>query len=434
MPVFRETYPIGQAAAVRVDDAVMVLVAVVCSAFLAGLLLPPSGALFGDPGVLEVLTSAEGGGAGLAVIVAAVIAVLVRSSTLLAALSISAAAVAGVLALLDSAAPMSVVVGGVLLGCAAVQAHSRRSQAALVASFLSGLLATSPIEALQYGDVPRRYADYLSESQFGPPVVVPALAVLVIVAALWSLRTRADVGPPQGRDRRSIAAALAVPVCGLVLHIAFVHSVFGGSVFGGDFGGRWYFGVLAVPVLFAVAALLPGRGGMPVLAGTAMIVTSSTVAGVAVEVGVDRLWTFALVLIVVVTVGAGAALGVRLRRPGIGIVVLALVCLSALFDLTPADSVAFFAGLVLFPAAAAYTFVACTPTDPLPLTIGLMVPVAVTVPLITSYGWTAYTPLTSADSSTFSPDAELWLSTGVSVAAVLLTGVGMALLQRRTDH
>ena len=91
---------------------------------------------------------------------------------------------------------------------------------------------------------------------------------------------------------------------------------------------------------------------------------------------------------------------------------------------------------MIFPAAAAYLYVACTPathtpSPPTPLTIGLAVPVAITVPMVVTYGWTAYTPLTSALHNSTWPSMELWLSTGAAVATVVLAGVGTRFLGRR---
>lgn len=72
-----------------------------------------------------------------------------------------------------------------------------------------------------------------------------------------------------------------------------------------------------------------------------------------------------------------------------------------------------------------------TPSTPTPLTIGLAVPVAITVPMVVTYGWTAYTPLTSALHNSTWPSMELWLSTGAAVATVVLAGVGTRFLGRR---
>ncbi|MGB6182450.1 MAG: hypothetical protein WBF79_14505, partial [Rhodococcus sp. (in: high G+C Gram-positive bacteria)] len=85
----------------------------------------------------------------------------------------------------------------------------------------------------------------------------------------------------------------------------------------------------------------------------------------------------------------------------------------------------------VLPAAAAYAFVSIMPMTVSSSAVGLTVPVTITVPLIVTYGWTAYTPLTDVDTSTFSPDADLWMSTGVAVGTVVLAGVALELLRRR---
>jgi hypothetical protein len=215
--------------------------------------------------------------------------------------------------------------------------------------------------------------------------------------------------------------------CGLLVQWLFLRRLHGRS---SDLDGLFYFGVFAIPVCLVAAALIPGRGGRIVLAGTAVLATSSTVASSSIDVSVDPLWTYGLVLVCAVAVATGAALGQRWKRPLIGTAVLAVVCLTALFDGPTGDVAHYAASSVIFPAAAAYLYVSCNADTAPALTVGLAVPVAITVPMVLSYGWTAYTPLTSVDSSTFSPSLDLWISTGTACAAVALAAAGIQALDR----
>ena len=382
--------------------------------------------IFGDTGFGGVLFSSGGGGVVVAVILAAGLAMFVRRPMVLAGLSVAAAVVVAGSVTLFSSDFVEVMAGGVLLGCSAVHAdRGRIRQALLAASFLLGLLSAGAIEALHYPGVPRRYADYLTESDMGTPVVVPVLCVLVVLAAVWAARVEHSAeSPATGRGVRTVAAILLVAIGGLLLNMLFGHSVFHGEY---GFGGRWYFGLLVVPVLFGAAGLLPGRGGVMVLAGTAVLLTSTTTSGMGISASA-RVWTLGLVAVIALSVAAGTALGLRWGRPLIGVAVLAVACVTALFEQPPLDNVHYVASLIVFPAAAAYLYVAFTPADPTPATLGLAVPVVITVPMVVTYGWTAYTPLTSAIRSTSWP--EMWLSTGGAFATVVLCGVGMWALNR----
>lgn len=414
---------------VAVHNSVMSALATVLSGLLAGLLLQSDGVdIFGDTSVGGVVFASGGGGVAVAVIVASGLAMLVRRRSILTGLSVAAAIGAGVTVLMPSDLA-EVVAGGVLLGCTAVRANGVRArQALLIGSFLVGLLSSGVVEALQHPSIPRRYADYLTESDIGPPVVVPVLCILVVIAVASAARVdRSDDDLPPERSIRPVGAILLISIGGLLLNMLFVQMLFRAE---GGFGGSWYFGLFVVPVLFGAAALLPGRGGILVLAGTAVLLTSTTTAGVGIDVS-DGIWVLGLVAITAVAVTVGAALGLRWGRPIVGFATLAVVCTTALFERPPWDNVHYAASLVIFPAAAAYLYVACTPSTPTPLTIGLAVPVAITVPMVVTYGWTAYTPLTSALHNSTWPSAELWLSTGAAVATVVLAGVGTRFLGRR---
>jgi hypothetical protein len=385
-----------------------------------------------DGSVASVLMSSGGGAVAAGTIAASVIAMFLRHPVSLAAVSTVAAALAGGSALLLGPAAFeyaAAAIGSVLLGCAAVAVFSsNRSgvQVLLITGFLTGLLTAGAFEALEI-DVPRRYQDYLIEANRGTSAVVPALALATVVALLCALRRAPFEKVPPVRSGRMLLAAVAVPLCGLLVQWLFLRRLHGRS---SDLDGLFYFGVFAIPVCLVAAALIPGRGGRIVLAGTAVLATSSTVASSSIDVSVDPLWTYGLVLVCAVAVATGAALGQRWKRPLIGTAVLAVVCLTALFDGPTGDVAHYAASSVIFPAAAAYLYVSCNADTAPALTVGLAVPVAITVPMVLSYGWTAYTPLTSVDSSTFSPSLDLWISTGTACAAVALAAAGIQALDR----
>ncbi|MBX5331509.1 hypothetical protein HQO90_10950 [Rhodococcus fascians] len=94
----------------------MSALAIVLSGLLAGLLSQSDGVdIFGDTSVGGVVFSSGGGGVAVAVILASGLAMLVRRRSILAGLSIAAAVVAGVTALLIPSDLAEVLAGGVLL-------------------------------------------------------------------------------------------------------------------------------------------------------------------------------------------------------------------------------------------------------------------------------------------------------------------------------
>ncbi|KIQ15979.1 hypothetical protein [Rhodococcus sp. MEB064] len=412
----------------------MSALAVLLSSFLAAVLLSQSGGLdiTGDSSGVGVLLASGGGVLAAAVIAGSLVAMFARGRVVVATLVAMSAATAGLSAVLlaqSSYEYVAVVAGSILLGCAAVLSVSLsgvRWQPMFVAGFLVGLLTAGAWDALET-DVPERYTDYLTEAERSTPVIVPVLAALTVLIVVGSCRRPFAAVPPAERSGRLLLAVLMIPLCGLLTHWLFLRQLYDSS---GGTNGIYYFGILAVPVLLVAAALMPGRTGAPVLAGTAVLAATSTSSGIGLDVG-SPAWTYGFILGSVIAVAVGVGLGVRWKRPITGIAVLAVVCVTALLDRPPLDNIAFAASLAVLPAAAAYVFTAITPTMASSSTVGLAVPVAITVPMIVTYGWTAYTPLTEVDTATFSPTADLWVSTGVAVGSVILAGIGLGLVLRR---
>ena len=216
---------------------------------------------------------------------------------------------------------------------------------------------------------------------------------------------------------------VAVPVAGLLLHWSLVRAVHGMSTTEVT-QEQWLFGLAVTPVFVAGALWLPRRRGNGVARRAGVHCGSlrrcrMVQRFVAVSAHTQRCWWC-----------WGRYSAERWPSPLVGVAALALVAASAVFDEQPWDTVHIGGAVLLLPFAAGFTVAACLPSSAPATTISLAAPAAVTVPLITQYGWTAYTPLT--DSRTASPSsAWQWTSTGVTVAAVLISGAAMAWLQRR---
>ncbi|MBY6365432.1 hypothetical protein [Rhodococcoides corynebacterioides] len=356
-------------------------IALVLSGFLAAVLLTPDEpvvAVVGSIGVVDtgdvVLTGA--------VVVAGLVAAVARRAPLLGALGIGAALTAGVAVLVASprtADPIGTIAGGVLLGAAAVLAGSstgRRTR--LAAATVGGLFVGGLVEVLEPGrrEIPRRYAEYLVASGQPTPVVVPVLAGLTALAWTWvALRSQLPT-PPDRPPARAL-----------------------------------------------------GRAVTPILAGTAVLATSSTAAGVAIDVRGDRPWTIGGIVVVLAVIVLGAVLGRRWPRPSVGIAVLVLVCLSSLIHRAPWDNVWLFASLLVLPAVSAFLFASIARRGgPTGWALGLAVPVAISVSAVRDVGWAAYTPL---DAPTTSLLRDVVLPLGIVVGTVVLAGIGIALLGRR---
>ncbi|MGB6183390.1 MAG: hypothetical protein WBF79_19335, partial [Rhodococcus sp. (in: high G+C Gram-positive bacteria)] len=326
----------------------MSAVAVLLSAFLSAVLFSQAGGLdiMSDPTGGGLLVASGGGVIAGSVIAGSLVAMFVRGRVVVAVLAVASAATAGITSMLLSPSVfeyVAVLSGGILLGCAAVLAVSlsgARLQAMLAAGFLCGLFTAGALGALET-DVPDRYYEYLTEAQRSTPVIVPAVAALTALAALWACR-RPFVATTVERSRRVLVVAIMIPLCGLLTHWLFVRQLYDSS---GDMVDIFYFGIIAVPVLLVAAALMPARSGAAILAGTAVLAAASTSSGIGLDAS-SPTWTYGFIAGTLAAVAVGVGVGLRWKNPTAGFVVLAIVCLTALFDRPPLDNIGFVASHV----------------------------------------------------------------------------------------
>ncbi len=417
-------------------------VALLLSGFLAAVLLTRESAMSVSDGPIGGVDPSDVVLAG-AVIAAGLVAALTRRAPLVSALGIGAALVAGGSLLIASpgtAEPIGTIAGGVLLGASAVLAGASTGRLAwLAAATVGGLFVGGLVESLDPGrsEVPRRYAEYLVASEQPTPVVVPILAVLTALAWVWAAphrRAPSRPAPPAERRVRVLLAVVVVPAAGLLVRGLFDPPAYGD---GPGVAGFLWFGLVAVPLLVAAVALVPDRGGVPILAGTAVLAASSTSAAVGIDVGAGPAWTVGVVLVVLAVIVLGAGLGRRWPRPSVGIGVLVLVCLSSLIDGPLWDNLRFVASLLVLPAASAFLVASIArttrPGTPTGWALGLAVPLTIAVPAVHYFGWTAYTPVTPLEPPIFSILGDVVAPLGVVVGTVLLAGIGIALSGRRAS-
>ncbi|WP_077043514.1 hypothetical protein [Rhodococcus sp. MTM3W5.2] len=378
-----------------------------------------------DSGRADVLIYSAAAGATLGAITAVVAVVLVRSRPALAWTATLGLVLLAVMSSLPGSGrwelyPHAIGAGlilGALAGLCDTQARPVL-QTALATGALAGVLLAVPLERYR-SPSPRRYADYLPASAVPADVFMLGLLAMTAVALFIALRRGAfGVSEPALTDGRVrvLAVGVAVPVVGLLLHWSFVRVV-------GSMSSTWLFGLAVVPVFVVGSLLLPRRNGMVLLAALAVIATSYR----SLEWSTDSL---ASLLIAAVLVVLGAVCGRRWPHPLAGVATLAVVAATAVFEEQPWDTLHTGATVLVLPLAAAFTVVACLPSSAAATAISLAAPAAVSVPLMARFGWTLYAPLRTSHNG-LSSDSWLWVSTGVAVATVVVSGITIAWLQRR---
>ncbi|MCX5046705.1 hypothetical protein OG921_26370 [Aldersonia sp. NBC_00410] len=394
--------------------------------------MPGNFAIITDSSRVDVLVYSAAAGATLGAITAAFTVILARRRRTLAsiaALGLVLLAVTSFHGFWQWEFYPQRVGAGALLGALAGLCNTRDRpmlQTALAAGAVGGLLLSEPIDEYRSA-FPRRYADYLPADYVSaaPDAFMLSLLSLTVVALLVAIQRGAFGVPDPARADgrvRELAVGVAVPVAGLLLHWSLVRAVQGMSTTEVT-QERWLFGLAVTPVFVAGALWLPRRQGMVLLAALAFIAAASG----GVRWSSDS-WPSLLIPAMLVVLGA--VFGRRWPSPLVGVAALALVAASAVFDEQPWDTVHIGGAVLLLPFAAGFTVAACLPSSAPATTISLAAPAAVTVPLITQFGWTAYTPLTPSRTA-LSSSAWQWTSTGVTVAAVLISGAAIAWLQRR---
>lgn len=378
----------------------------------------------------DVLVHSTAAGATLGAITAVTSVVLIRERRTLA----WTAALGLVLLAVMSSLPGSgqwelypkAVGAGLLLGALAGMCDTRERpmlQTALATGALAGVLFAAPIERY-LSPSPRRYADYLPSSAVPPDTFMLGLLTLTAVALFLALRRDVfGMSEPTTTDGRVrvLTVGAAVPVVGLLLHWSSVRVVdeMGSTVAS---PGLWVFGLAVVPVFVVGSLWLPHRHGMVLVAVLAVVSASYGRREVAIDSLPPLLVAAALVVV-------GAVCGRRWPHPLAGVAALAAVAATAVFEEQPWDNLHIGATVLGLPFAAAFTVAACLPSSAAATAISLAAPAAVTVSLPAQFGWTAYSPLTSSHNGLTS-DSGLWVSTGVAVAAVVVSGITIAWLQR----
>ncbi|MDJ0396551.1 hypothetical protein QMK17_24935 [Rhodococcus sp. G-MC3] len=394
-------------------------VTIALGAFVAALALTTMAsrydALYADDAGLHLFYSSATSASALGSIVAVIIAATVgkpRNAFIAIGFGIVLLPVA---ILVDT--PVDLHLGGLAAGlilgsCAALTGTRDRRilQCALVIGVVSAFAAAGPLESNRI-----RYSDYSAQT---PQVYL--LVLLGVYAALFVLSgsmSTFDASPARTQGTsRVLLVGIVIPVAGLVLYLPFVRSVASlGS--GGAMQSRWLLGLAVVPLLVGAAFALPAVSGTVVLAALAYLATAT------------GSFETSTAIVFVALLLAGTAVGWRWPFPLTGMGILVVVAAAALFADTPLEMIDTIAKTVLLPFATGLVFASLVPTTSPALTIAVTAPIAVSVPIVAEFGWTAYTPLTSIE-RTFSPSAWEWTSTAVSVLSVLAAGIGLAVLQR----
>ncbi|OZF54512.1 hypothetical protein CH293_07285 [Rhodococcus sp. 14-2470-1b] len=363
---------------------------------------------------LDVFVGSAAAAATVAAVVAVVVAVFVTGRrTLYATTGIGVVLLAAVsFGSFDVQMHLRALAGGLILGGCAVLAgcgNRRTMQCALVVGVLAGMVLVPHIESS-----PVRYAEYLSNDSSGHYILV-ALAVLAVLLAFSNVE--GVVERVQHRTR-VLTVGVLVPVGGLVLYWLFVRSV---DRLGADgaMQDRWLLGIAVVPLLVGAAFALPRTTGTVVLAALAFVAAPTTGS-----------MGFASAVVFVALLVVGVVVGWRRPLPLVGFLLIALVAAMGLFADSQLDAIESAVTVVILPVALGLLFSSLLPTSPPASVIAVTTPIAVTVPIVAEFGWTAYTPLTRVP-PVFSPSGWEWTSTAISVGSVLAAAGAYLLLQAR---
>ncbi|MGU3432381.1 hypothetical protein ACNHUS_05140 [Actinomycetes bacterium M1A6_2h] len=289
----------------------------------------------------------------------------------------------------------------------------------LVLGVLSGALMVPPLE---WSGTPQRYADYMplddAFSFVRSDVVV--LGFVVATALLLVVSRGSSTVDSTGFRPRELVVGIVVPAAGLVLYWSMTSAIDTME----SLRGRWLLGIVIVPVVIVAAWLLPGRTGAVLLPMLAYVVARDPNTSLR---GDSWLWS----LVPIALVAVGALVGRRWPNPVAGVAIMAIVSAATVLDAPPQDIVRSVGVLFVLPVVAAYAVSACLPTSAPVSTTASTLPLTVTVPLVATFGWTAYTPLTDSRSEpAFSNDAWQWLSAGVATGSIVVIALVLAWLRR----
>ncbi|MCZ4077015.1 hypothetical protein O1W68_03585 [Rhodococcus sp. H36-A4] len=403
-------------------------VTLLAGAFVAALTLtttvPHDFAFFSGGYRLDVFVNSAASAATLGAIVAVVIATVVSRTRSAGAAAGFGIVLLAVVSLVQPAGQLQLraLAAGLILGgvVALTGMRERRTlQCALVVGVVSATAMAGPLES---EGISARYADYL-EPDAPQTYLLVALGVFAVLLAV-SAWARAFEGQPAPVDekRRVLLVGVVIPVAGLMLYWLFQRSV--ASLGTGDaMQNRWLLGLAVIPLLVGAAFALPTATGAVVLAALAYLGAGSSTGSFEMST--------ALVFVALLLVGTVA--GWRWRSPMIGFALLAVVAATGLFTDPPLDWINLGANAFVLPFAVGLLYTSLLPTIAPAATMSVTTPIAVSIPIVAEFGWTAYTPLTTIE-PTFSPTAWTWTSTAVSVGSVLAAGAAFAVLQRRSGN
>lgn len=310
------------------------------------------------------------------------------------------------------------ILGGVVVGCGGPARAG--TQAVMSGGVVAALLTADAVaEYRAFTSASSGVAVYVEVSAQPANTAWLVLAVSVVVAAVAVLAVRGfESGPfdEPARSRREAIVGIGLPLIAVALYVSLRNSIFDGN-------GRWWWGLVVVPLVVGAALWLRDGRGQLLLAGSA----------VAVAVGTVPSWIptgWLLIAVPVLLAAGGAWLGRRAPRPLVGVGALALVTATAIFTRAPWDDVHLVATLFVLPVAAAYTLGSALPSSSAVTTTAFSLPAVLSLPLLAKFGWTAYTPLTTPPSG-WAPNSWTLLTVAVSVGAVLSTGAAMWWVGRR---
>lgn len=384
--------------------------------------------LFDSAGV-----SASAASAAVGTVLAMLIATVVRHQIPVIAAAAVGVAVIGVVAARGGVGDVELyaaaVGAGLLFGAMAALAGGRTTlQAGLVTGAVAGLLLAERIASYQRsGSVFEQYGEYSPASAVPVDWFALALCLGTLGAIVVAMRYHGFASfEAQPGTVRVVVIGVVLPAACLGLSWLFNRTVAHIATTGLQ---HWLIGLIIVPVVVVCALVLPGRQGW-ILASAPAITAASSSAG---SVWSDTAWPVLAISAALVVAGAIAG---RLRpHPVVGATALVVVVVSKLLDHTPLDSLYFAAVLFVLPFAAAYAFVSCLPSTPSMLAIAALLPITLTVPLFTEFGWTAYTPLTSVPDSgwaSYSVTSWQYVSAGAGSAVVLIAAAAILWSRRRS--
>lgn len=368
---------------------------------------------------LDVFVDSAASAATLGAIVAVVIATVVSRTRIAGAAAGFGVVLLAIVSLVGPAGVLQLraLAAGLILGGVAAltgMRERRTLQCALVVGVVSATAMAGPLES---EGVPARYADYF-EPDAPQTYLLVALGVFAVLLAVSAWARAFDGQPaPVDEKRRVLLVGIVIPVAGLMLYWLFQRSV--ASLGTGDaMQNRWLLGLAVIPLLVGAAFALPAATGAVVLAALAYLGAGSTGS-----------FEMSTALVFVALLLAGTVVGWRWRSPMIGFALLALVAATGLFTDPPLDWMNLGANTFVLPFAVGLLYASLLPTAAPAATMSVTTPIAVSIPIVAEFGWTAYTPLTTIE-PTFSPTAWTWTSTAVSVVSVLAAGAAFVILRK----